>query len=158
TSFKSVGYSCKPSEPDSAGLVALTIAKKEQEVKNHQQQLVEMLQKIFGSKPNVAVFVEGLKPLPEDKTEVVIYLLERDASGNSRRFPASEVSKFLNQGNAKIQLQALGVSKVIAKADLTEDQLNMYLSNPPAGIHPILWEQARKDNPQPHSKIYVLDM
>lgn len=31
------------------------------------------------------------------------------------------------------QLQALGVSKVIAKADLTEDQLNMYLSNPPAG-------------------------
>ena len=36
---------------------------------------------------------------------------------------------FMNQA----QLQALGVSKVIAKADLTEDQLNMYLSNPPAG-------------------------
>jgi hypothetical protein len=70
-----VGYSCKPSEPDSAGLVALTIAKKEQEVKNHQQQLVEVLQKIFGSKPNVAVFVEGLKPLPEDKYVHNIHIL-----------------------------------------------------------------------------------
>jgi hypothetical protein len=27
---------------------------------------------------------------------------------------------------------------VIAKADLTEDQLNMYLSNPPAGKRPRL--------------------
>ncbi|XP_028397776.1 nucleoporin p54-like [Dendronephthya gigantea] len=153
--FKSVGYSCKPSEPDSAGLVALTINKKQQDVKTHQQQLVEALQKLFGNKPNIVVFVEGLKPLPEDKTEVVVYLLERDASGNSRRFPASEVSKYLNQTSMKTQLQSLGVLKVIAKADLTEDQLNMYLSNPPAGIHPILWEQARKDNPQPHRLVPV---
>ena len=36
------------------------------------------------------------------RTEVVIYLLERDANGNSRRFPASEVSKFLNQANVKV--------------------------------------------------------
>ena len=62
-----MGYSCKPSEPDSSGLVALIINKKEQEVKNYQQQLVEALQKLFSFKPNVAVFVEGLKPLPEDK-------------------------------------------------------------------------------------------
>lgn len=56
-----------PSGLDSAGLVSLTISKKEQDVKTHQQQLVEALHKLFGSKPNVAVFVEGLKPLPEDK-------------------------------------------------------------------------------------------
>ena len=62
-----MGYSCKPSEPDSTGLVALTINKKEQEVKTYQQQLVEVLQKFFAGKPNIAVFVEGLKPLPEDK-------------------------------------------------------------------------------------------
>ena len=62
-----MGYSCKPSEPDSTGLVALTIDKKEQEVKTYQQQLVEALQKFFAGKPNIVVFVEGLKPLPEDK-------------------------------------------------------------------------------------------
>ena len=56
-----------PSGLDSAGLVSLTISKKEQDVKTHQQQLVEALHKLFGSKPNVVVFVEGLKPLPEDK-------------------------------------------------------------------------------------------
>lgn len=153
--FKAVGYSCIPSGPDSAGLVALTISKKEQDVKTHQQQLVEALHKLFGSKPTLVVFVDGLKSLPEDKTEVVIYLVERDASGNSRRYPASEVSNFLNQANTKSHLQTLGIEKVIAKASLSDEQLNWYLRNPPAGIHPILWEQARKDNPQPHRLVPV---
>ncbi|XP_046853175.1 nucleoporin p54-like [Xenia sp. Carnegie-2017] len=153
--FKSVGYSCKPSEPDSAGLVALTINKKDQEVKSQQQHLVEALQKLFGNKPNLAVFVEVVKPLPENKTEVVIYLMERDAMGNSRRFSSSEVSNFLNQANLRTQLTSLGVSKVVAKADLTEEQLIVYLNNPPSGIHPILWEQARKDNPSPQRLVPV---
>ena len=36
------------------------------------------------------------------RTEVVIYLMERDPTGNSRRFPASEVSNFLKQANMKV--------------------------------------------------------
>ena len=45
----------------------MTISKKEQDVKTHQQQLVEALHKLFGSKPSLVVFVDGLKSLPEDK-------------------------------------------------------------------------------------------
>lgn len=44
-------------------------------MKTHQQQLVEALHKLFGSKPNIAVFVEGLKPLPEDKYVLPLLML-----------------------------------------------------------------------------------
>ena len=65
-----------------------------------------------------------------DKAAKYICILEKgsgyEVAGDSFHF---RYFCFMNQA----QLQALGVSKVIAKADLTEDQLNMYLSNPPAG-------------------------
>ncbi|KAI8510638.1 Nuclear pore complex protein Nup54, partial [Branchiostoma belcheri] len=153
--FKAVGYSCIPSARDEDGLVALDFNKKDQDVRNAQQQLVESLHKILGSKPTHSVNVETVRPLPGDKSEVVIYIIERNPNGTSRRISASELFNFLNQNHVKTQLTQLGVVNMVAKTTLTAAQVKQLTDTPPAGIDPLIWEQAKKDNPDPERLIPV---
>lgn len=145
--FKSIGYSCLPSSKDSEGFVSLDFKHKESYVKENQTQLVEELHKVLGSKPTHSVCVDGVRNLPGDKSEVIIYVVERQANGASRRILATELYAFLNQEANKTKLKALGVENMIAKTALTESQLSQFLDSPPLGIDAILWEQAKKDNP-----------
>ena len=64
---QTVGYSVKPTSRDEDGLVILHFKKKEEEIRSLQQQLVDSLFKILGSKPTLSVCVEDVKPLPDDK-------------------------------------------------------------------------------------------
>eukprot|EP00794_Sanderia_malayensis_P007093 gene7093-7895_t len=99
--FKSIGYSCLPNAKNSDGLVALDLKHKIDYVKNNQQQLVESLHKVLGSKPTLVVCVDGVKELPDEKTEVIFYVVERAMNGTSRRIPATELHAFLSQDNIK---------------------------------------------------------
>ena len=56
-----------PNAKDSEGLIALDLKHKLDFVKANQQQLVESLHKILGSKPTLVVCVDGVRELPENK-------------------------------------------------------------------------------------------
>lgn len=56
-----------PSSKNRDGLVCINFKKKESEIKENQQQVVDSLQKLMGNKPNMPVCVEAVKALPDDK-------------------------------------------------------------------------------------------
>ncbi|XP_039206251.1 nucleoporin p54 isoform X3 [Crotalus tigris] len=153
--FKAVGYSCMPNYKDEDGLVALVFNKKETEIRGQQQQLVESLHKILGSNQTLTVNVEGLKTMPDEQTEIVIYVVERSPNGTSRRVPATTLYAHFEQINIKAQLQQLGVTLTMARTELSPAQVKQLLQHPPAGVDPIIWEQAKVDNPDPEKLIPV---
>ncbi|KAJ7327224.1 hypothetical protein JRQ81_016983 [Phrynocephalus forsythii] len=153
--FKAVGYSCMPSNKDEDGLIALVFSKKETEIRSQQQQLVESLHKLLGSNQTLSVNVEGVKTMPDDLTEVVIYVVERSPNGTSRRVPATTLYAHFEQPNIKSQLQQLGVILILSRTELSPAQLKQLLQHPPAGVDPIIWEQAKVDNPDPEKLIPV---
>ncbi|KAM4634350.1 nucleoporin p54 isoform 4-T4 [Polymixia lowei] len=153
--FKAVGYSCIPGSKDEDGLVALALNKKEADVRAQQQQLVESLHKILGSNQTLTVNVEGVKALPDDQTEVIVYVVERSPNGTSKRIPASTLFSFVEQINVKAQLSQLGVVMSVTRTELSQAQLKQLLQNAPAGVDPIIWEQAKVDNPDPEKLIPV---
>uniref|UniRef100_A0A3P8NGF0 54 kDa nucleoporin n=1 Tax=Astatotilapia calliptera TaxID=8154 RepID=A0A3P8NGF0_ASTCA len=153
--FKAVGYSCIPMSKDEDGLVVLILNKKEADVRAQQQQLVESLHKILGSNQTLTVNVEGVKALSNDQTEVIIYLVERSPNGTSKRIPASTLFNYLEQANIKVQLTQIGVVMSVTRTELSPAQLKQLLQNAPAGVDPIIWEQAKVDNPDPEKLIPV---
>ncbi|XP_043917165.1 nucleoporin p54 isoform X2 [Protopterus annectens] len=153
--FKAVGYSCIPNSKDEDGLVALVFNKKETDIRSHQQQLVESLHKVLGSSQTLTVNVEGVRAMPDDQTEVIIYVIERSPNGTSRRVPATTLQTCLEQSNIKGQLLQLGVILTIARTELSPTQIKQLLQNPPAGVDPIIWEQAKVDNPDPDKLLPV---
>ncbi|XP_063745953.1 nucleoporin p54 isoform X3 [Eleginops maclovinus] len=153
--FKAVGYSCVPVSKDEDGLVALLLNKKEADVRAQQQQLVETLHKVLGSNQSLTVNVDGVKALPNDQTEVIIYVVERSPNGTSKRIPATTLFSYLEQGNIKAQLTQIGVAMSGTRTELSPAQLKQLLQNAPAGVDPIIWEQAKVDNPEPEKLIPV---
>ncbi|XP_072570737.1 nucleoporin p54 isoform X3 [Paramormyrops kingsleyae] len=153
--FKAVGYSCIPGSKDEDGLVVLALNKKEEDVRSQQQQLVESLHKVLGGNQTLTVNIEGVKALPDDQTEVIIYVVERSPNGTSKRIAASSLFGFVEQVNVKTQLQQLGVVMSVTRNELSPAQLKQLLQNPPAGVDPIIWEQAKVDNPDPDRLIPV---
>ncbi|KAJ3605031.1 hypothetical protein NHX12_027082 [Muraenolepis orangiensis] len=153
--FKAVGYSCIPGNKDEDGLVALCLNKREAEVRAQQQPLVEALFKLLGSNQMLSVNVEGVKALPDDQTEVIVYVVERSPNGTSKRIPASLLYSFVEQANVKAQLAQIGVLMSVTRTELSQAQLKQLLQNAPAGVDPIIWEQAKVDNPEPDKLIPV---
>ncbi|XP_061657049.1 nucleoporin p54 isoform X2 [Syngnathoides biaculeatus] len=153
--FKAVGYSCVPVSKDEDGLVVLVLNKKEMDVRAQQQPLVESLHKVLGSNQTLSVNVDGVKSLPNDQTEVIIYVVERSPNGTSKRIPASTLFTYLEQANIKVQLTQLGVAMSVTRTELSPAQLKQLLQNAPAGVDPIIWEQAKVDNPDPEKLIPV---
>lgn len=153
--FKAVGYSCVPVSKDEDGLVVLVLNKKEADLRAQQQQLVESLHKVLGSNQTLTVNVDGVKALPNDQTEVIIYVVERSPNGTSKRIPATTLFSYLEQNNIKVQLTQIGVAMSVTRTELSPTQLKQLLQNAPAGVDPIIWEQAKVDNPDPEKLIPV---
>lgn len=153
--FKAVGYSCIPGNKDEDGLVALCLNKREAEVRAQQQPLVEALFKLLGSNPMLSVNVEGIKALPDDQTEVIVYVVERSPNGTSKRITASTLYGFVEQANVKAQLAQMGVLMSVSRTELSQAQQKQLLHHAPAGVDPIIWEQAKVDNPDPDKLIPV---
>uniref|UniRef100_A0A7N9ARK7 54 kDa nucleoporin n=1 Tax=Mastacembelus armatus TaxID=205130 RepID=A0A7N9ARK7_9TELE len=153
--FKAVGYSCVPVSKDEDGLVVLVLSKKEADVRAQQQQLVESLHKILGSNQTLTVNVDSVKALPSDQTEVIIYVVERSPNGTSKRIPSSTLFSYLEQANVKVQLTQIGVAMSITRTELSPAQIKQLLQKAPAGVDPIIWEQAKVDNPDPEKLIPV---
>ncbi|XP_069702368.1 nucleoporin p54 [Periplaneta americana] len=151
--FKAIGYSCMPSSDNAQGLVTITFNKKEEEVRSQQAQLVTSMNIVLGSKPNLTLTIEGIKPISETKTQVAIYVEEKSVTGSMRRIPGTDLSAYLMM--QKQQLSTLGADNVFPQVTPDKDQIKEYLENPPAGIDPRLWKQAQLDNPNPENYIPV---
>ncbi|XP_069482412.1 nucleoporin p54 isoform X2 [Ambystoma mexicanum] len=145
--FKAVGYSCIPNNKDEDGLLVLLFNKKEADIRSQQQQLVESLHRVLGGNQTLCVNVDGVKTMPDDQTEVVIYVVERSPNGTSRRVPSTTLHSYFEQANIKNTLQQIGVTATMARTELSPAQIKQLLQNPPAGVDPIIWEQAKVDNP-----------
>ncbi len=99
------------------------------------------------------------------KTEVLICVQERSATGAIHKAPAIELSTFLWQQpqqtglmqpqTVRNQLSALGVTSCVPRVRPTADQLSEYLASPPAGIDARIWKQAQAENPDPDNFIPI---
>ncbi|XP_030381799.1 probable nucleoporin Nup54 [Scaptodrosophila lebanonensis] len=155
--FKAIGYITMPGKDNKMGLVALNFDKELAAVKPQQQQVVQTLHSLFGSKPNLLVHIDTLKELDNKKCQMIIYVEEKQthAPNESKRILSTDVANYLNQGNVKQQLTNIGVSEVLSLVVSDEDQLKDYLENPPPGVDPRLWSQAKLENPDPKKYIPV---
>ncbi|XP_013183314.2 probable nucleoporin Nup54 [Amyelois transitella] len=151
--FKAVGYSRISGQEDKDGLVSLQFNKPEQEIKTNQQGLTTSLSSLLGNKPNLAVNIESMKAISEDKTQVIIYVVDKNANGS--RISASELSNFLNSGAARTSLSGAGCSAVAPVTAPSQQMLKQYLQTPPPGMDMRLWKQAQADNPDPENYIPV---
>ncbi|CAD7078421.1 unnamed protein product [Hermetia illucens] len=155
--FKAMGYSRLPGKDNKAGLVSLVFNKSFTDVKNGQQQIITGLNQIFGNKPNITINIDIMKPLSDNKSQVVIYVEEKSQQcpNEIKRILATEVSNYLNQATVKPQLTNMAIEQALALVVPDEDQLKEYLENPPKGIDPRMWKQAKIDNPDSQKFIPV---
>ncbi|KAK3576887.1 hypothetical protein CHS0354_012945 [Potamilus streckersoni] len=157
--FKAVGYSCLPTAKNEEGFFCIIIKRDVETMKAHQTQAIDVLHKTFGSKPNYTVCVEAVNPCPDNKSELVVYVLDRPQSGPTKRVPATDIYDFLmNPANAMVKSQLLNqldADKFYPKTSMSPEQLKQYLDTQPAGIDPLLWKQAIFDNPDAEQLIPV---
>lgn len=110
----------------------------------------------MGNKPTLTVHVDNCQSLSETKSQLVVYVEEKSqATNETRKILATDLGNFLNQQMAKTQLANIGVEQVLPLILPDEDQLKEYLANPPKGIDPRMWNQAKSDNPDPSKFIPV---
>ncbi|KAK2172361.1 hypothetical protein NP493_969g00036 [Ridgeia piscesae] len=155
---QAVGYSCLPKKKNEDGLVVVVFAKKMADVTSNQQAVVDTFQKLLGNKPNLTVCVDSVRELPSDKTEMVIYIQERSPAGIMSRVAATTLFTYLQSQSTAIKSTfgtVLPVDNIFPKTGLNPEQLKHYLDNPPSGIDPLIWEQAKLDNPNPEVLIPV---
>uniref|UniRef100_UPI00358F6386 nucleoporin p54 isoform X2 n=1 Tax=Myxine glutinosa TaxID=7769 RepID=UPI00358F6386 len=148
--FKAVGYSRVPTRQDADGLVGLVLARDEASVRAALPSALELLQRALGG--SVTVSAETLRPLPDEQTELLIYATDNrpGTGGLGRRVLASDLTAALDAPGLRSQLtQTLSVSNVTARSELSVTQRAQLIEMPPAGIVPIIWEQAKADNPDP---------
>ncbi|XP_055920454.1 probable nucleoporin Nup54 [Eupeodes corollae] len=155
--FKSMGYSRLPGKDNKMGLVALNFNKPLSDINAQKQQIIASLNQVFGNKPNLLINIESMKEQDDKKSQIVIYIEEKSqmAPNETKRVLATDASNYLNQANIKPQLGNLGIEDVLALVLPDEDQLKEYLENPPKGIDPRMWRQAKLDNPDPKKFIPV---
>ncbi|CAG2058383.1 unnamed protein product [Timema podura] len=148
--FKAIGYNCMPTSENKDGLVAIVFNQKESDIKSNEANLINSLNAILGSKPNLTVTVESIKSTTETKTQSHV-------PGPGRRIPATELAAYLHRMLCQ-QPSSITAENVLAQIKPDKDQLAEYLEQPPAahrnfigpfltGIDPRLWKQAQEDNP-----------
>ncbi|XP_059351167.1 nuclear pore complex protein Nup54-like isoform X2 [Daphnia carinata] len=152
--FKAIGYSKLPQGKNEDGIIVLLFNKPEADIRRDQAQLVSVITTALGNKPNLNVTVEGVSGLDINKTEVLICVQERSATGAIHKVPAIELSSFLwsqqpsgMMQTARGQLSTLGVVSCVPRVRPTPEQLREYLASPPAGIDARIWKQAQSENP-----------
>ncbi|ELT87031.1 hypothetical protein CAPTEDRAFT_154507 [Capitella teleta] len=163
--FKAVGYNLIPGTSNADGLVAIMFNKKFEEITKVQQSVVDTMQKIVVeavgrtvgvNKMTISVCVEGVKEVPDDKCQMLMYLQDRADTGITRRISATDASSLLNQSQSQQQLSSqLCVTNVLPWVGLSKEQLKVYLDAVPTGIDPLIWQQAKLDNPDPEKLIPV---
>ncbi|CAI8051389.1 Nuclear pore complex protein Nup54 [Geodia barretti] len=149
--FKTLCYNRLPSSRNEDGMVTLQFNKPDSVLMSQQETLVKELQTIV-SAATVQVVVNTIRPLPDNCSELTLYMTEKSFMG-TRRLLAADVYVFLN--NRKANLEKLGVTGLYPKTGFTEGNLKLYLQNPPSGITAQMWEESKSTNPDSQKYIPV---
>ncbi|VDN37252.1 unnamed protein product [Dibothriocephalus latus] len=156
--FRGIAYNVLPASTEADGLVCLEVNLPTATVLSQKQGLQDHLFRLLGGRPNFQLIIEEIRPSArsETNTEVVIKVVERQASGSLHTIPASDLANYLCSPTVKQELQSqLCVILLTPELAPSTSQLNVYLETPPAGLDRLVWQQARADNPAPDRLIPV---
>lgn len=167
--FKTISYNCKPLYKNENGLVSLIINQKEEAVIANQKNITDVLHKTFNSDQTLTVKIDNIKSCEDDsQTELVFYVQQRvnPMTEEKQRVSSMLVFNHLNKQEAapgqggsaflsslkttssiKQQLDQIQVVKIYPLVGLSDEQIKKYLDTPPLGFSPILWDLAKKNNP-----------
>ncbi|CAL4065470.1 unnamed protein product, partial [Meganyctiphanes norvegica] len=151
--FKVICYSPIPKKRNEDGQVQLTFAKGQSEVETHKDNIANQLKAMLGG---ADVVVEAMAAVTDTKTNVTIYVQQIFPNGDKQKAPAMDVYRYLVGPNHQHTLKNLFVESIIPLVSLTETQLKEYLDTPQRGIDPALWEQGKRENPDPKKYIPVV--
>lgn len=167
TRFKTIGYNSRPTHKEEDGLVSLIVNQKVDLVKTNQKSITDCLHKIFNNDQSLAIKIDSIKQMGDDKTEVIIYVEQKQSmiSQETKRISCMLLFNHLNkqenqqtggllgsvnrQPTIKQQLEQINVVNLYPLLGFTDDQIKNYLENPPLGVNPSLWDHAKKNNPNP---------
>ncbi|CAJ0601180.1 unnamed protein product [Cylicocyclus nassatus] len=148
--IKAIGYN-RPSEyADSDGIVALVVKAPftDYQTSEQKQKFVDALFVILGSKPTIHAHIESIKALPDNHTEICVYVTEKFRG----RISSKELAQYFNQATQKQQLESqlkVDKEKIISRVHMDKQQKELYLKDPPTGFDASLWAQAVRENPDP---------
>jgi nuclear pore complex protein Nup54 len=172
TRFKTIGYSCMAYNKDEDGLFCLILNEKESVVRANQSNIITNLHKIFNNDQSLTINLKSIKTKIDDQTEVIFFITQRQSAtsvdNSTKRITSLQIFEHLNKEEAasnnsfggtsllgtlrtqptvKQQLEQIKCINFYPLVTLSEDQIKKYLETVPSGLNPILWEQAKKNNP-----------
>ncbi len=74
---------------------------------------------------------------------------------NKQEAPKGLLSGLSTQPSVKQQLDQLSIENVYPLVGLSEEQIKNYLDTPPTAVNSLLWDTAKKNNPNPKKLIPV---
>lgn len=153
--FKAIGYAQRKTEDSSKidGVHTFGILLKTTIIESGIPQLEQSIRCVFGNACNVKI--ENSKTLPDNKCILTISLSD---PATNRKIPSADILKHLSQPQQYQQLnQALSnnLVQLIPLQEVSEKEVEEYLSKVPDGIDPKVWDQAKLNNPDPKKFIPI---
>ncbi|KAL4003312.1 Nucleoporin complex subunit 54 family protein [Acanthocheilonema viteae] len=146
--FKAIGYSRRSDYCDSDGIVALTLGINYEQLSSatQRQKFIDTMNLILGNNTNVRAHIELIRPLPNNQTEILLYVTEKGKGRSSSK----ELCAFLKQPAQDTQLKSqLCVVNVLSRTMVDDVKKHAFIKNPPAGFDSQIWQQAVRENPDP---------
>ncbi|KAM7540148.1 hypothetical protein Aperf_G00000039634 [Anoplocephala perfoliata] len=156
--FRGIAYNVLPTSSESDGLVCMELNKSFTEVLPQKQAIQDHIFRFLGGRPNYQLLIEEIRPCArsQNSTEIVVKVIERQASGATHIIPASDLANFFCSAAVRPQLESqLCVCRLMPELAPSASQINAYLEIPPAGFDKRVWRQACEENPAPNRLIPV---
>ncbi|KAK6015547.1 hypothetical protein OSTOST_19028, partial [Ostertagia ostertagi] len=130
--IKAIGYNRTSQHSDSDGIVALVVKAPvtEYQTSEQKQKFVDALFVVLGSKPTIHAHIESVTALPDNFTEICIYVTEKFRG----RISSKELAQYLNQAAQKQQLETqlkVDKDKIVSRVQMDKQQKELYLRDPP---------------------------
>ncbi|XP_042875293.1 nucleoporin p54-like isoform X17 [Penaeus japonicus] len=145
--FKVVCYARLPDYRNEDGHVQVNIGKPLSEVEQHKQQIVTTLTTLFNGAEVVVEAIYAMKGT--NQTVLHMHVLQPLPNGGKQKAPSSDVYRHMAAPTSAETVKNLCIQDVIPLVSLTEKQMREYLDTPQRGIDPALWEQGKRENPDP---------
>ncbi|CAI4225419.1 unnamed protein product [Auanema sp. JU1783] len=145
--LKAIGYNTVSEFGDADGMVSLfsKLPKSEFTTSVQRQKLIDGLFAVLGSQPNMQPKIKNVKPLPDNNTELVVYVINK---GSGTHASSNALAQILNEPAKKQQLESqFKIEKILSLAAMDKYQMERYIKDPPAGFDDVLWQQSARENP-----------
>ncbi|XP_068237940.1 nucleoporin p54-like isoform X2 [Palaemon carinicauda] len=153
--FKTVCYAKIPHFKNEDGILHVVIGKSISDVEPHKSQIISTLSSTVFNGAEVVIDDIYASELPE-KTNLRMYVQQQAGNGEKQRAPATEVCRHMGLPAYSQTMKNLCVLDVLPLQTMSEAQKKEYLETPQRGIDPALWEQGKRENPDPKNFLPVV--